>query len=62
MKLIPQKDRSKLTCYFCGDTRSVKYLFTVNILDNRGEKLDTLKDIPTCTRCALTYCIERMGD
>lgn len=59
MKLIPQKDRSKRPCYFCGDIRSVKYLLTVNILDDRGEKIEELKDIPTCTRCALLYIARR---
>lgn len=39
--MIPVEDRNKWHCYYCGETRSVKYIFHSN-----GTAL------PVCNRCA----------
>lgn len=43
LKVIPTEQQNKFKCYFCGDTRSVKYLVTTI-----GRK-----EVPCCNRCAL---------
>ena len=44
MKIIPIEDRKNCRCYFCGETRSVKYL--VKIFD----------PIADSKPCEVTYC------
>jgi hypothetical protein len=48
MKLIPNWSTKKLTCHFCGDTRSVKYEQTI-----RGPRLGSVDVVPVCNTCVL---------
>lgn len=45
MKVIPVEQRGKRRCYFCGETRSVKYIVTVNN--------PKPSEVPCCNKCAL---------
>lgn len=51
MKVIPIEKRNKYKCYFCGTTKSVKYIVKIN---------DTIfSDKPSnvccCNKCALVF-------
>ena len=48
MKIIPNWQDKKLTCYFCRETRRVKYLFEA--FDGFGEI-----SVPCCNKCILLY-------
>ena len=50
--LIPIKDRSIRTCYFCGTNRSVKY--KSKIKKENGDEID----ISSCNRCVLVHMNE----
>lgn len=49
MKLIPNWQEKKLTCYFCRTSKSVKYV--VNVLDLFQE--DEPFEVNACSMCAL---------
>lgn len=49
MKIIPAGLRQGLTCYFCGETRSVKYELEIH-----GFTGDFPKTVCACNKCALT--------
>lgn len=55
MKIIPKAERRKCSCYFCGETRSVKYLVKIfdPVVDNKP------CEVACCNKCALLY--ERHG-
>lgn len=51
MKIIPNWQEKKLKCYFCGETRSVKYFV---------EEFDRFKayepfEVCACNKCALLH-------
>jgi hypothetical protein len=48
MKLIPNWQKENRVCYFCGETRSVKY--ELEIVDF-GSKIP--KTVCACNKCAL---------
>lgn len=51
MQIIPADQRENLRCYFCGDTRSVKY--TIRVFD---PVLGTYQeDVCCCNKCAASY-------
>lgn len=54
MKIIPMEDRKKCRCYFCGDTRSVKYLIKISdpVVDSKP------CEVTCCNECAAL----RIGD
>ncbi len=49
MKIIPEKERKKYRCYFCEETKSVKYMMRVfdPVLGNKP------CEVPSCNKCAL---------
>ena len=49
MELIPNWRNKNLRCYFCGETRSVKYLIKVfdPVIDSKPIK------VCACNKCAL---------
>ena len=51
MRIIPNWQKKKLRCHFCGETRSVKY--EIEVFD------PVISDKPTfvcvCNRCVLHY-------
>lgn len=49
MKLIPSQRRENLRCYFCGETRSVKYELEIHDFDS-----DIPKTVCACNKCALS--------
>lgn len=51
MKIIPRAERRKCSCYFCGETRSVKYLVKIfdPVVDNKP------CEVACCNKCALLY-------
>lgn len=51
MKIIPTEDRKKCRCYFCGETRSVKYLIKIfdPVLDSKPS------EVTCCNRCAALH-------
>jgi hypothetical protein len=50
MRLIPSWNTKQLTCYFCGETRSVKYEFELHDFES-----DSLKTVCACNKCALIH-------
>lgn len=48
MKIIPMEDRKKCRCYFCGETRSVKYLIKISdpVMDSKP------CEVACCNKCA----------
>ena len=48
MKLIPNWQRENLRCYFCGDTRSVKYELEIHDFTGNFPKV-----VCACNKCAL---------
>lgn len=51
MKMIANWQDKKLTCYFCGETRSVKYM--VEEFDRF--KSDEPFEVCSCNKCALEH-------
>lgn len=53
MKIMPDEDRKGCCCYFCGETRSVKYLVRIYdpVLDSKP------CDVACCNKCSL-LCIK----
>ena len=51
MKIIPNWQEKKLKCYFCGETRSVKYL--VEEFDRF--QADEPFEVCACNKCALLH-------
>ena len=51
MKTIPMEDRKKCCCYFCGETRSVKYL--VKIFDPVVDSKPC--EVTCCNKCAALH-------
>lgn len=51
MKIIPEKDRKNCRCYFCEETRSVKYI--VKIFDPVLSSKPC--EVTCCNRCALLH-------
>jgi transcription elongation factor Elf1 len=49
MKLIPNWSKKKLTCHFCGETRSVKYELEIHDFTS-----DIHKTVCACNKCALS--------
>lgn len=51
MKIIPVEDRKNYRCYFCEETRSVKYTLRIfdPVLDNKP------CEVPCCNRCAALH-------
>ena len=49
MKLIPNWQRENLRCYFCGDTRSVKYELEIHGFTGNFPKV-----VCACNKCALS--------
>ena len=54
MKIIPNWQEKKLKCYFCGETRSVKYF--VEEFDRF--KADEPFEVCACNKCALERSLE----
>ena len=51
MELIPNWQDKDYGCYFCGETRSVKYMLEIiNPVDS-----DKPIKVPVCNKCALRY-------
>lgn len=55
-RLLPTEERKRHKCYFCGETRSVKYL--VSIQD--GSKII---EVASCNKCVCTNarCLVEVG-
>lgn len=51
MKLIPDWSSKNLQCYFCGETRSVKYTMRIK---TQPENIKP-KEVCVCNRCALVH-------
>ena len=51
MKIIPIEERKKCRCYFCGETRSVKYL--VKIFDPVVDSKSC--EVSCCNKCAALH-------
>jgi hypothetical protein len=49
MKLIPNWSTKQLTCFFCGETRSVKYELELHDFESNSPKI-----VCACNKCALT--------
>lgn len=51
-KLLPAEERKRNKCYFCGETRSVKYLVTIRDGSKNIE-------VASCNKCACmnTRCL-----
>lgn len=49
MNLIPNWNKKKLTCHFCGETRSVKYEIEIHDFDS-----DSPKTVCVCNKCVLS--------
>ena len=49
MKLIPDWNTRQLTCFFCGETRSVKYELELHDFES-----PIPKTVCACNKCALT--------
>lgn len=49
----PNWRNENLKCYFCGETRSVKYKTKVLISDTIPNNKETEKEVCTCNKCAL---------
>lgn len=51
MKMIPIEDRQRHRCYFCEETRSVKYLVRIfdPVLDNKP------CEVACCNKCAALH-------
>lgn len=62
IKYVPDWYHKKLTCDFCGETRSVKYTMSILINDPATNTLEP-RDIYVCNRCALTLSrdMNKMG-
>ena len=51
MKIIPNWQDKLLWCYFCGETKSVKY-----IVELKGAICDNKRlEVCACNKCALIY-------
>ena len=50
MRLIPDWNTKQLTCYFCGESRSVKY--ELELHDSESENSKT---VCACNKCALIH-------
>ncbi len=48
MRLIPNWSIKQLTCYFCGETRSVKYELEIHNFESPIPKI-----VCACNKCAL---------
>ena len=53
MNIIPNWKERNLRCYFCGETRSVKYEIEVfdPVVDSKPSK------VCICNKCALRYAL-----
>jgi hypothetical protein len=51
MKYIPNWQEKKLTCYFCGEKRSVKYV----VEEYDRFKQDEPFEVCACNKCALLH-------
>ena len=51
MKYIPNWQEKKLTCYFCGEKRSVKYV----VEEYDSFKQDEPFEVCACNKCALLH-------
>lgn len=51
MKIISEKDRKKCRCYFCGETRSEKYI--VEIFDPVVDSKPC--EVTCCNKCAILH-------
>lgn len=51
MKIIPMEDRKKFRCYFCDETRSVKYFIKIfdPVVDSRP------CEVACCNKCAALH-------
>ena len=50
--LNPNWRNENLKCYFCGETKSVKYKTTLIVIDSFPNE-DVEKEVCTCNKCAL---------
>ena len=55
MKLIPNWRDKNLKCYFCGETRSVKYTTEIQ---TQSESIKT-REVCVCNKCALQNLIDK---
>jgi hypothetical protein len=54
MELIPNWRDKNLKCYFCGETKSVKYKTTVIVVDSIPvDSRDAEKEVCICNKCVL---------
>lgn len=51
MKYIENWQNKKLKCYFCGETKSVKY--TIKIFDGIADNKPT--EVCVCNKCVLVH-------
>lgn len=56
MRIIPEEDRKNYRCYFCGETRSVKYI--VKLFDPMVASKPC--EVSCCNRCAALYATKEM--
>lgn len=56
MELIDVEDRKNQQCFFCETKKSVKYIFTVNIL-GKGLSL-----VHCCNKCAASFMTDFMTE
>ena len=55
MKIIPDWQNKQLRCYFCGETRSVKY--TVEVKSTVYK--DKAQRVCACNKCALIHSVNK---
>lgn len=53
LTINPNWRKENLKCYFCGETRSVKYKTKVIIIDTFPNDEESKKEVCVCNKCAL---------